>query len=101
MAKLGMKERELKREKTVAKFAEKRATLKALIKDINTPDEVRWDAQQQLQKLPRDASPCRLRNRCQITGRPHGVYRKFKLSRIKLREHCMLGDVPGLKKASW
>jgi small subunit ribosomal protein S14 len=101
MAKQGMKEREWKRERTVAKYAEKRIALKAIIKNPNTPEESRWDAQQQLQKLPRDASPVRLRNRCQITGRPHGVYRKFKLSRIKLREHCMVGDVPGLKKASW
>jgi small subunit ribosomal protein S14 len=101
MAKLGMKERELKREKTVAKYAEKRAALKETIKNPNSTEEQRWEAQQQLQKLPRDASPVRLRNRCQITGRPHGVFRKFKLSRIKLREHCMVGDVPGLKKASW
>lgn len=101
MAKISMKMRELKREKTVAKFAEKRAALKAIISNINTTDEARWEAQQQLQKLPRDASPSRLRNRCQVTGRPHGVYRKFKLSRIKLREQGMSGNVPGLKKASW
>jgi len=101
MAKISMKMRELKREKTVAKYAEKRAALKATISNINTTDEARWEAQQQLQKLPRDASPSRLRNRCQVTGRPHGVYRKFKLSRIKLREQGMSGNVPGLKKASW
>lgn len=101
MAKISMKMRELKREKTVAKFAEKRAELKAIIANPNTSDDDRWDAQVKLQKLPRNASPCRLRNRCQVTGRPHGVYRKFKLSRIKLREHGMSGDVPGLKKASW
>ncbi len=101
MAKISMKMRELKREKTVAKYAEKRAELKAIISNINTSDDDRWDAQVKLQKLPRNASPCRLRNRCQVTGRPHGVYRKFKLSRIKLREHAMNGDVPGLTKASW
>ncbi len=101
MAKISMKMRELKREKTVAKFAVKRAELKALIANPNISDEERWDAQVKLQKLPRNASPCRLRNRCQITGRPHGVYRKFKLSRMKLREYGMNGDIPGLKKASW
>jgi small subunit ribosomal protein S14 len=101
MAKTSMKQRELKREKLVAKFAEKRNALKAIISNINSTDEQRWDAQKQLQQLPRDSSPCRLRNRCQVTGRPHGVYRKFKLSRIKLREQGMEGNVPGLKKASW
>tara|TARA_R110002072_G_scaffold100183_2_gene220520 strand:+ start:3989 stop:4294 length:306 start_codon:yes stop_codon:yes gene_type:complete len=101
MAKSSMKERELKREKCVAKYAEKRTALKAVISDIKSSDEERWEAQQQLQKLPRDSSPSRLRNRCQVTGRPHGVYRKFKLSRIKLREQGMSGNVPGLKKASW
>ena len=101
MAKIGMKQRELKREKLVAKYAEKRAALKATINDINASDEDRWNAQLQLQKLPRDSSKSRLRNRCQVTGRPHGVYRKFKLSRIKLREEGMKGNVPGLKKASW
>ena len=85
----------------MAKYAEKRAALKAIINDINATDEDRWNAQLQLQKLPRDSSKSRLRNRCQITGRPHGVYRKFKLSRIKLREEGMKGNVPGLKKASW
>lgn len=101
MAKTSMKQRELKREKLVAKFAEKRNALKAIISNINSTDEQRWDAQKQLQQLPRDSSPTRLRNRCQVTGRPHGVYRKFKLSRIKLREQGMEGNVPGLKKASW
>ena len=101
MAKVSMKQRELKREKTVAKFAAKRAELKAIISDIKSSDEERWDAQKKLQQQPRDASSSRLRNRCQITGRPHGVYRKFKLSRIKLREQGMSGNVPGLKKASW
>jgi small subunit ribosomal protein S14 len=101
MAKISMKQREAKREKLVAKHAEKRAALKAIILNINSSDEERWGAQIQLQKLPRDSSKSRLRNRCQITGRPHGVYRKFKLSRIKLREEGMKGNVPGLKKASW
>jgi small subunit ribosomal protein S14 len=101
MAKISMKQREAKREKLVAKYAEKRAALKAIINDQSASDEDRWNAQMQLQKLPRDSSQSRLRNRCQITGRPHGVYRKFKLSRIKLREEGMKGNVPGLKKASW
>ncbi|KZX84159.1 30S ribosomal protein S14 [Oleiphilus sp. HI0009] len=101
MAKISMKQREIKREKTVAKFAAKRAELKAIIASPATSEEDRWEAQKKLQKLPRNASPSRLRNRCQVTGRPHGVYRKFKLSRIKLREEGMAGNVPGLKKASW
>jgi small subunit ribosomal protein S14 len=101
MAKISMKQREAKREKLVAKYAEKRAALKAIILNVDSSDEDRWAAQIQLQKLPRDSSKSRLRNRCQITGRPHGVYRKFKLSRIKLREEGMKGNVPGLKKASW
>ena len=101
MAKISMKQRELKREKLVAKFAEKRAELKAIISNVNSSDEERWNAQQALQKMPRDSSASRLQRRCQLTGRPHGVYRKFKLSRIKLREEGMKGNVPGLKKASW
>jgi small subunit ribosomal protein S14 len=101
MAKISMKQRETKREQLVAKYAEKRAALKAIILNVDSSDEDRWSAQIQLQKLPRDSSKSRLRNRCQITGRPHGVYRKFKLSRIKLREEGMKGNVPGLKKASW
>ncbi len=96
-----MKAREAKRAKTVAKFAEKRAQLKAIINAPSSSDDERWDAQVALQGLPRDASPSRQRRRCQITGRPHGVYRKFGLSRIQLREAAMRGDVPGLKKASW
>lgn len=101
MAKVSMKAREAKRMKSVAKYAEKRARLKAVIKDVNSSDEQVWEAQQSLQKLPRDASPVRLQRRCQLTGRPHAVYRKFGLSRIKLREQAMLGNVPGLKKSSW
>ncbi|MGB0445915.1 MAG: 30S ribosomal protein S14 [Pseudomonadales bacterium] len=101
MAKSSMKAREAKRAKTVAQYAAKRAALKAIIADANASDDDRWDAQMALQKLPRNASPVRQQNRCQITGRPHAVYRKFGLSRIKLREAAMRGDVPGLKKASW
>lgn len=101
MAKLSMIAREAKRAKTVAKFAEKRASLKAIIANPLTSDEDKWDAQIKLQKLPRDASPVRQQTRCRITGRPHAVYRKFGLSRNKLREHAMKGDVPGLVKASW
>jgi len=101
MAKVSMVQRELKRAKLVQKFAAKRAELKALIANPATSDEDRWEAQQQLQKLPRDSSPARQRNRCRVTGRPHGFYNKFGLSRIKLREAAMRGDVPGLRKASW
>ncbi|MCZ2722500.1 30S ribosomal protein S14 [Marinomonas sp. 15G1-11] len=101
MAKISMIQREAKRTKLVAKYAEKRAALKAIISDVNASDDEKWEATLKLQALPRDSSSSRQRNRCQITGRPHGVYRKFGLSRIKLREAAMRGDVPGLKKASW
>lgn len=101
MAKESMKAREVKRAKLVAKYASKRAGLKATISDINASDEERWEAVLKLQKLPRDSSPSRQRNRCRVTGRPHGYLRKFGLSRIKLREAAMRGEVPGLKKASW
>jgi small subunit ribosomal protein S14 len=101
MAKKSMIAREHKRTKMVAKFAQKRAELKAIIGGVDASDEEKWDAQMALQKLPRDASPVRQRRRCQITGRPHGVYRKFGLCRNKLREAAMRGDVPGLVKASW
>ena len=101
MAKKSMIAREKKRTKTVAKFAVKRAELKAVIGGVESTDEEKWDALTALQKLPRDASPSRQRRRCQITGRPHGVYRKFGLCRNKLREAAMRGDVPGLVKASW
>ncbi len=101
MAKVSMVEREKKRARTVAKYADKRAALKAVISDVNASDEARWEAQMKLQKLPRDASPTRQRRRCRVTGRPHGVYRKFGLCRNKLREAAMRGDVPGLVKASW
>lgn len=101
MAKRSMIERENKRAKLVAKYAAKRAELKAIISSPNTSDEDRWEATMQLQKLPRDASPSRRQRRCRITGRPHAVYRKFGLCRNKLREAAMRGDVPGLVKASW
>ena len=101
MAKKSMINRELKRQQTVAKFAEKRAALKAVIANPNSSAEERWDAQVALQKQPRDASAARQRNRCRLTGRPHGVYRKFGLGRNKLREAAMRGDIPGLVKASW
>ena len=101
MAKISVIEREKKREKTVKKYAKKRAELKRIIGDRNADDEDRWQAQLQLQSLPRNASPVRLRNRCGQTGRPRGVYRKFGLGRNKLREAAMRGDVPGLVKASW
>ena len=101
MAKTSMMQRELKREKTVAKYAAKRAELKAKIKDPNVGFEERMEAVEKLQKLPRDASPVRQRNRCNLTGRPHGYYRKFGLARNKLREAAMRGDVPGLVKSSW
>jgi small subunit ribosomal protein S14 len=93
--------RETKRAKTVAKYAKKRAELKAILADVNASDEEKWDAQVKLQKLPRNASPVRQQRRCQITGRPHAVYRKFGLCRNKLREAAMRGDVPGLVKSSW
>lgn len=101
MAKKSMINRELKRQQTVAKYAERRAALKAIIANPSSTPEERWDAQIALQKQPRDASAARLRNRCRITGRPHGVYRKFGLGRNKLREAAMRGDIPGLVKSSW
>ncbi|MDH2273757.1 MULTISPECIES: 30S ribosomal protein S14 [Moraxella] len=101
MAKKSMINRELKREKTVAKYAEKRAQLKAIISDVNASEEERLDAMLALQALPRNSSPVRLRNRCGVTGRPHGYFRKFGLSRNMLRLYVMQGDVPGVRKASW
>ncbi|MEG5267077.1 30S ribosomal protein S14 [Pseudomonas sp. JDS28PS106] len=101
MAKKSMKNRELKRQLTVAKYAKKRAELKAIIVDLNASPEARWEATVALQKQPRDASAARMRNRCRLTGRPHGVYRKFGLARNMLRQAAMRGDVPGLVKASW
>lgn len=101
MAKESMKAREAKRAKLVAQYAEKRAQLKAIISSPNSSEDEVWDATIALQKLPRDSSKSRQQRRCQLTGRPHAVYRKFGISRIKLREAAMRGDVPGLKKASW
>lgn len=101
MAKKSMIAREHKRARTVARYAKKRAEIKAVINSVKATDEEKWEAQMALQKMPRNASPVRQQNRCQITGRPHGVYRKFGLCRNKLREAAMRGDVPGLVKASW
>lgn len=101
MAKKSMIAREHKRQKLVAKYAEKRAALKEIIRNPNSSYEEVMAASDSLQKLPRNSSPVRLQRRCEITGRPHAVYRKFGLSRNKLREHAMQGDVPGLTKASW
>ncbi len=101
MAKKSMIQRELRRAKMVARHAEKRAALKAIIRNVNSSDEERAAAQAKLNSLPRDGSPSRLRSRCAITGRPHGVYKKFGLGRNKLREAAMNGEIPGLTKASW
>ena len=102
MAKRRMINRENKRIFLVQKFAVKRHELKEIIRKVDSySEEERTAAQEKLQKLPRDASPVRLQRRCRITGRPHAVYRKFGLSRNKLRELAMRGEVPGVKKASW
>jgi small subunit ribosomal protein S14 len=101
MAKKSMIAREKKRARTVERYAERRAALKAILNDVNATDEEKWDAQVRFQKLPRNASPVRQQRRCQVTGRPHAVYRKFGLCRNKLREAAMRGDVPGLVKSSW
>ena len=101
MAKASMINREKKRTRTVNKYAAKREALRAIIKSPASSYEEMIDAVNKLQALPRDASPCRQRNRCRLTGRPHGYYRKFGLSRNKLREAAMRGDIPGLRKASW
>jgi small subunit ribosomal protein S14 len=101
MAKKSMKMRELKRAKLVKRYAKKRAALKEIIRDLTNSVEERATAQLKLNAMPRDASPTRMRNRCSITGRPHGVYRKFGLGRNKLREAAMKGEIPGLTKASW
>jgi small subunit ribosomal protein S14 len=101
MAKKSMIAREKKRTQIVARYAVRRAALKATLVSGKASDDEKWEAQVKLQKLPRDASPIRQRRRCEITGRPHGVYRKFGLCRNKLREAAMRGDVPGLVKSSW
>jgi small subunit ribosomal protein S14 len=101
MAKSSMVNRDIKRAKLIKKFAAKRAELKKIVLDVNATYEEKMEAQTSLQKLPRDASPVRLRTRCVLTGRPRAVYQKFGLGRNKLREATMRGDVPGLRKASW
>jgi len=101
MAKVSMINREKRRTKLVAKYASKRTDLKAIISNPEVGFEEKQEAMFALQKLPRDSSPARQRNRCQITGRPRGFYRKFGLSRNMLRQATMRGDVPGLRKASW
>lgn len=101
MAKTSMLMREVKRKKLQKQYAKKRAALKAIVRDLNTTDEQKAAAQAKLNALPRDSAKSRQRNRCAITGRPHGVYRKFGLGRNKLREAAMNGEIPGLTKASW
>jgi small subunit ribosomal protein S14 len=101
MAKLALINREKKRRETVKKFAAKRVELNAIIHNQKLPEEERHAAREKLQQLPRNASPSRLRNRCALTGRPRGVFRKFGLARNKLREIAMRGEVPGVIKASW
>ncbi|RZT91941.1 30S ribosomal protein S14 [Rivibacter subsaxonicus] len=101
MAKVSIKQRELKREQMVAKFAKKYAELKAIIDDAGKSDEERYTARLALQKLPRNAYPTRLRNRCELTGRPRGTFRTFGLGRSKIRELAFKGDIPGVIKASW
>ena len=101
MAKTAVVNRDLKRRKTVKKYAKKLAELIAVINNFKLSEDVRLDARHKLQQLPRDASPTRLRNRCKLTGRPRGVYSKFGLGRNKLREIAMRGEIPGVVKASW
>lgn len=101
MAKKSMVAREVKRKATAKRYAEKRAAIKARVRDPKLSLEERREALAELQKLPRDASPVRQRNRCALTGRPRGYYRKFGLCRNKLREVVMRGDAPGVTKASW
>ena len=101
MAKLALINRNEKRRTTVEKYAVKRANLQAVMNDVNRTDEERFEARLKFQALPRNSSPVRLRNRCKLTGRPRGVYRKFGLGRSKLRDFVMRGEVPGMTKASW
>ncbi len=101
MAKVALINREQKRRDTVKKFAAKRAELLAIISNVKLSDEERAEARQKLQALPRNASPVRLRNRCALTGRPRGTFRKFGLGRTKVREYAMRGEIPGVIKASW
>ena len=101
MAKVSSIQRNLKRIKLSKKFLEKREKLKKIIKDKKIPLEERFKAQLKLSKLPRNSAKSRIRNRCEITGRPHGVYRKLKISRIALRELASKGKIPGMTKSSW
>ena len=101
MAKVSMVQREIRREKLVKRYAEKRAELKRIISSPESDFEERMEAMDKLNKLPRDSSSARQRNRCRVTGRPRGYYRKFGLARNKLREAAMNGDIPGLRKSSW
>jgi small subunit ribosomal protein S14 len=101
MSKLALINRQQKRVKLVAKYAKKRAALEAIIDNARISDDDRYAARIKLQTLPRNANPTRLRNRCAITGRPRGVFRKFGLGRNKLREYAMRGEIPGIVKASW
>ena len=101
MAKLSLIQRELKRKKLVAKYAKKYAELKTISDDAKKSDEERYGARLELQKLPRNANPTRQRNRCELTGRPRGTFRKFGLGRNKIRDLAFRGDIPGLVKASW
>ena len=101
MAKVSMVQREQKRTRLVKKYAEKRQALRAVLKSVDASIDEKMDAQKQLQMLPRDSSPVRQRNRCQLTGRPRGVFSKFGLARGKLREYAMRGEIPGIVKASW
>jgi small subunit ribosomal protein S14 len=101
MAKLSLINRQLKRETLVKKFSGKRQALTAIVNDSKLSDEERMEARLKIQQLPRNANPTRLRNRCELTGRPRGTFRKFGLARNKLREVAMRGEVPGLVKASW
>ena len=101
MGKTSMVNRDIKRAKLVKKYAAKRTELKKIVLSATASYEEKMEAQTKLQKLPRDASPSRQRNRCSLSGRSRGVYAKFGLARNKLREATMRGDVPGLRKASW
>ena len=101
MAKQSLKQRELKREKLVSKFAKKYEEFQAIARDAKRSDEERYAARLELQKLPRNANPTRLHNRCGLTGRPRGTFRQFGLARSKIRELAFKGDIPGVIKASW
>ena len=101
MAKLALINREAKRRKMVEKYKAKRAALEAVINNVSLSEDERFEARLKIQALPRNSSPVRLRNRCQLTGRPRGVFRKFGLGRSKLRDFVMRGEVPGMTKASW